>query len=86
MKIEDYLKFGVSYVWVVDPQTHKAWTYTSDLIREVRDGILRTENPASRYLSAKYSIAKHLRLTQSGLSAMLMTHWKAGDPWLNTVV
>ena len=45
VKIDDYLRFGVSYVWVVDPQTRKAWIYTPDVIREVRDGMLRTENP-----------------------------------------
>ena len=44
-KIDDYLAFGVSYVWVIDPQTRRAWVYTSDLIREVRDGELRTEQP-----------------------------------------
>jgi Uma2 family endonuclease len=44
-KIDDYLAFGVSYVWVVDPQTRKAWIYTSEGSREVRDGMLRTENP-----------------------------------------
>lgn len=45
VKIDDYLAFGVSYVWVIDPQTHRAWVYTSDVIREVRDGELRTEQP-----------------------------------------
>lgn len=45
VKIEDYLRFGVSYVWVIDPQTRKARIYTLDTIREVRDGILRTESP-----------------------------------------
>ena len=45
VKIDDYLAFGVKYVWLVDPQTHKAWIYTSDLIREVRDGVLRTADP-----------------------------------------
>ena len=44
-KIDDYLAFGVAYVWVVDPQTRKAWVYTADLMREVRDGVLRTERP-----------------------------------------
>jgi Uma2 family endonuclease len=37
-KIDDYLAFGVRYVWVVDPQTRKAWIYTSEASREVRDG------------------------------------------------
>lgn len=44
-KIDDYLTFGVAYVWVVDPQTRKAWIYTSEAMREVRDGVLRTEKP-----------------------------------------
>lgn len=44
-KIMDYLSFGVSYVWVIDPQTRRAWIYTSNRMWEVRDGILRTENP-----------------------------------------
>jgi Uma2 family endonuclease len=44
-KIDDYLAFGVRYVWVVDPRTRKAWIYTSEGSREVRDGMLRTENP-----------------------------------------
>jgi Uma2 family endonuclease len=44
-KIDDYLTFGVRYVWVVDPQTRKAWIHTSEAGWEVRDGMLRTENP-----------------------------------------
>ena len=44
-KISDYLSFGVAYVWVIDPQTRRAWTYTSEQMWEVRDGVLRTENP-----------------------------------------
>ncbi len=46
-RIGDYLSFGVRYVWVLDPQTRKAWIYTSDKIHEVRDGFLRTESPES---------------------------------------
>lgn len=45
VKIDDYLAFGVPYVWVIDPQTRKAWIYTSEMMREVRDGVLRTEGP-----------------------------------------
>ncbi len=44
-KIDDYLAFGVAYVWVIDPHTRKAWVYTPDLMREVRDGVLCTERP-----------------------------------------
>ena len=45
VKIDDYLAFGVAYVWVIDPHTRKAWVYTPELMREVRDGVLRTERP-----------------------------------------
>jgi len=45
LKIDDYLSFGVAYVWVIDPQTRRAWVYTPDLMREIRDGMLRTERP-----------------------------------------
>ena len=44
-KIDDYLTFGVRYVWVVDPRTRKAWIHTSEGSREVRDGMVRTEDP-----------------------------------------
>src|ERR1051325_5734818 len=45
-RIADSLAFGVHYVWVIDPQTRRAWIYTADSIHEVRDGILRTQSPA----------------------------------------
>jgi len=44
-KIDDYLGFGVQYVWVVDPETTRAWIYTRDRIAEARDGVLRTTDP-----------------------------------------
>jgi Uma2 family endonuclease len=44
-RIDDYLGFGVRYVWVIDPRTHRAWAYTRDGSREAKGGILRTENP-----------------------------------------
>ena len=45
-KIDDFLNFGVRYVWVINPRTRRAWVYTTDGSREVRDGVLRTEKPA----------------------------------------
>jgi Uma2 family endonuclease len=45
-RVDDYLKFGVPHVWVFDPFDRRVWTYTSDGSREVKDGVLRTENPA----------------------------------------
>ena len=44
-RIDDYLAFGVEYVWVLNPRTRKAWSYTSEGMTEARDGVLRTENP-----------------------------------------
>jgi Uma2 family endonuclease len=44
-RIDDYLRFGVRYVWLIDPYQRRAWIYTQDEIREVRDGLLRTANP-----------------------------------------
>jgi Uma2 family endonuclease len=44
-KIHDYLEFGIRYVWVVNPRTRNAYVYTPSGIHEVKDGILRTENP-----------------------------------------
>jgi Uma2 family endonuclease len=44
-KIDDYLAFGVRYVWVVDPLVRKGWIYTSEVMREAKDGLLQTENP-----------------------------------------
>jgi Uma2 family endonuclease len=43
-KVRDYLNFGVPYVWLVDPQTRKAWRCTPGAMIEVPE--LRTENPS----------------------------------------
>lgn len=45
-RIDDYFNFGVPYVWVINPRNRRAWAYTKDGSREVKDGILKTENPA----------------------------------------
>jgi Uma2 family endonuclease len=45
-RIDDYLAFGVSHVWVIDPREQRAWVYSKDGSREVLDGALRTESPS----------------------------------------
>jgi Uma2 family endonuclease len=45
-KINDYLEFGIRYVWVVNPRTRVAYVYTSFGIHAAKDGVLRTEDPA----------------------------------------
>jgi Uma2 family endonuclease len=45
-RIDDYLKFGIRYIWLIDPRTHRAWIHTKDGAHESKDGILRTEDPA----------------------------------------
>ena len=44
-KIADYLKFGVCYIWVIDPRTREAFIYAATGMHAVEDGILRTSNP-----------------------------------------
>ena len=43
-RIDDYLAFGVPYVWVLDPRLKRAWVFTPGLMREAA-GALTTENP-----------------------------------------
>ena len=45
-KIDDYLKFGVPYVFVLNPRDRRAWIFTSAGSKEIQDGVLRTENPS----------------------------------------
>ena len=45
-RIDDYLAFGVPHVWVVNPRKWRAFQYSGDGMREAKDGILRTANPA----------------------------------------
>ena len=47
-RIDDYLSFGVSYVWLINPRTRQTYVYSSAGIREVRDGVLTTNNPDIR--------------------------------------
>ncbi len=43
-KIDDYLKFGVRYVWLIDPRKKLAWSYTREGRREAVS-ILTTDEP-----------------------------------------
>jgi Uma2 family endonuclease len=42
-RVDDYLNFGVRYVWAIDPRTRQAWRCTMGGIAEVSE--LRTEDP-----------------------------------------
>ncbi len=44
-KIDDYLAFGIPYVWIVNPRTMRGYVHTADGAREAKDGILRTFEP-----------------------------------------
>ena len=44
-KIDDYVSFGVPYVWVVNPRTRRGYVYTADGMQEAKDGILRAGDP-----------------------------------------
>ena len=44
-RIEDYLAFGIPYVWVVNPRTGHGYVHTADAAREAKDGILRALDP-----------------------------------------
>jgi len=44
-KIEEYLRMGVQHVWVIDPRRRQGYHFTTDGMREAKDGILRTSNP-----------------------------------------
>lgn len=43
-RVKEYLAFGVQHVWVIDPASRTAYSYTADEGREVRDQ-LTTRNP-----------------------------------------
>jgi len=43
-RIDDYLSFGIPCVWVIRPETRRAWIHTNEGSHESKDGLLR--NPA----------------------------------------
>jgi Uma2 family endonuclease len=42
-KIDEYLGFGVPYVWVINPESRRAYIHTPDGSHEAKDGMLRAE-------------------------------------------
>ncbi len=45
-RLQEYFDMGVQFVWLVDPENHDAWIYTSHEKTKVTDGILATHSPA----------------------------------------
>ena len=55
-RIDDYLAMGVAYVWVLDPQTRKAYAATAATgLCEVKSGILKRKIPRLKFRSPKFS-------------------------------
>jgi len=40
-RIDDYLDFGVPFVWVIDPATRRGYVYTTQGSVEAKDGVMR---------------------------------------------
>lgn len=47
-KIDDYLRFGVPYVWIVNPRLRKGYISTKAGLVEAESGILETSDPGVR--------------------------------------
>ncbi len=45
-KIDDYLDFGVPYVWIINPKNKNAYAFTRAGMTEVASGALETKDPA----------------------------------------
>ena len=44
-KIDDYLRFGVPYIWIINPKSRKGYVVTSDGMVEAKPGVLETQDP-----------------------------------------
>jgi Uma2 family endonuclease len=45
-KIDDYLRFGVQYVWIINPRLQKGYIVTGSGMVEATSGVLTTDDPA----------------------------------------
>jgi Uma2 family endonuclease len=43
IRIDDYLKFGVPHVWLIDPRKKLAWSYTREGRHEAASVLTTTE-------------------------------------------
>jgi Uma2 family endonuclease len=47
-KIDDYLRFGVPYVWIINPRLRKGYVATKAGMVEAESGVLATSDPEIR--------------------------------------
>ena len=52
-KIDDYLRFGVPYVWIINPRLRKSYVATREGVVEAESGILETSDPAIQVPTAE---------------------------------
>jgi Uma2 family endonuclease len=45
-KIDEYLTFGVPYVWIINPRNRKGYVVSSEGMFEAKSGVLETKDPA----------------------------------------
>ena len=44
-KIDDYLRFGVPYIWIINPRNKKGYVVTQAGMVEATSGVLETKDP-----------------------------------------
>src|SRR5580658_1225590 len=44
-RIDDYIRFGIRFIWVIDPKSGRGYIYKDDRRIQVEDGIFWTEDP-----------------------------------------
>ena len=67
-KINDYLNFGVPYVWIINPWNRKGSVVTSEGIFQAKSGVLETKDPAITPLGSRINVGSrrsNLRLHRS---------------------
>ncbi len=47
-KIDDYLRFGVPYIWIINPRLRKGYVATAAGMVEAESGVLATSDPELR--------------------------------------